>query len=253
MTTARHGLPHLQTAQAQKEVVHNQALNLLDALLGLVILDRDLSAPPSEPSNGNCYLVADGATGDWDGQDGKIAAWIDGWYFLSPVRGLRAWVDDESLDLVYNGSEWLRPAETGGADFSDDVTVDGDLVAVGDLQSMNGIVYLGDDGALVSADGTYSYWKGPDGVTRLFFGKAGSDNRVIVDLQDDAGGATFQVRNSAGEMQMSVTSQGAMTIEGQFETKAGFSYDGNSGAFGSFTTDDGKTVTVSGGIITAID
>lgn len=105
----------------------------------------------------------------------------------------------------------------------------------------------------MSADRPYSYWAGPDGVIKIFFGNAVSDNHVILDLHDAAGGATFQVRNSAAKTQMSVSSQGAMTIEGQFETKAGFSYDGNSGAKGSFTTDDGKTVTVSGGIITAID
>ena len=40
-------LPYIQAAQAQKHVTHNEAMRLLDAVVQLSVLDRDLTAPPS--------------------------------------------------------------------------------------------------------------------------------------------------------------------------------------------------------------
>ncbi len=106
-TTPRAALPLLAAAQAQKHVTHNDALCQLDALINAQFLDRDLTAPPPGPADGDAYLVKAPATGAWTGQDGKIAYCLDGgWQFYEPFAGLTAYVADENALIVYTGSAW---------------------------------------------------------------------------------------------------------------------------------------------------
>lgn len=101
-------LPYILAAQAQKHVTHNEALRILDGLVQLSVLDRDLAAPPASPADGDRYIVASGTTGDWAGWDLNVAIWTDGaWLRLPPRTGWRAWVEDEGLLLVYDGSVWI--------------------------------------------------------------------------------------------------------------------------------------------------
>jgi hypothetical protein len=101
------GLPLLVAEQAQKHVTHNAALDTLDALVQLAVKDRDRAAPPGTPSEGDRYIVAADATGDWDGQDGAVAAWQGGaWTFHAARTGWRCFVEDESALLVWTGSAW---------------------------------------------------------------------------------------------------------------------------------------------------
>jgi hypothetical protein len=65
-------LLYLLAAEAQKHVPHNVALRLLDGLVQLALLDRDLTAPPGSPADGDRYIVASGATGDWDVSSGSL-------------------------------------------------------------------------------------------------------------------------------------------------------------------------------------
>lgn len=105
--TARHVLPLIVGSQAQKHVTHNEALEALDALLALSILDRDLAAPPSTPAEGDAYLVAATATDDWTGREGEIAAYRGGaWAFYGPVAGTIAFVTDEATHIAFDGSTW---------------------------------------------------------------------------------------------------------------------------------------------------
>ena len=101
-------LPYILAAQAQKHVTHNEALRILDGLVQLSVLDRDLTAPPGSPADGDRYIVATGATGDWAGWDLNVALWTDGaWLRLPPRTGWRAWVEDEGLLLIYDGAGWI--------------------------------------------------------------------------------------------------------------------------------------------------
>ena len=128
-------LPLLAAAQAQKHVTVNEALLRLDALVQLAVKDRDLTEPPGNPSDGDRYIPASGATGTWDGWDLNIAWYVDGvWTKLVPRAGWLAWVEDEEVLLVHDGSGWidLRPAFRGclahvgsnmtGQDFSGGLT-----------------------------------------------------------------------------------------------------------------------------------
>jgi hypothetical protein len=107
-TTPRSGMPLLAAAQAQKHVTHNEALLQLDALGCARVLDRDLTAPPSSPTDGDTYLIKATATGDWTGQDGRIAFAVDGsWRFYAPYAGLIVYVADETKLIVFDGTNWV--------------------------------------------------------------------------------------------------------------------------------------------------
>ncbi|KUP90574.1 DUF2793 domain-containing protein [Tritonibacter horizontis] len=107
-TTTNLLLPYILAAQGQKHVTHNEALRILDGLVQLSVLDRDLTAPPGSPADGDRYIVASGGTGDWAGWDLNVALFTDGaWLRLPPRTGWRAWVEDEGLLLVYDGAGWI--------------------------------------------------------------------------------------------------------------------------------------------------
>src|SRR5262245_60432034 len=106
-TSPNLALPYLVAAQAQKHVTHNEAVRALDALVQLMVLDRDLASPPGSPTDGSRYIVAASPTGAWAGQAGKIAAWQDGtWEFFAPREGWLAWVADEDKLYFHDGSAW---------------------------------------------------------------------------------------------------------------------------------------------------
>ncbi|MGB3538560.1 MAG: DUF2793 domain-containing protein [Mesorhizobium sp.] len=106
-TTANLSLPYIMPSQAQKHVTHNESLRMLDAIVQLSVLDRDLAAPPSSPAEGDRYIVAQNATGAWEGAAGRIAVWQDGgWAILDPRQGWTAWVVDEKALVCWDGSSW---------------------------------------------------------------------------------------------------------------------------------------------------
>lgn len=100
-------LPYIMPSQAQKHVTHNEALHLLDALVHLAVLDRDLTEPPASPSEGDRYIVAATAGDAWEGADGKIAVSRDGgWIFLDPRPGWLATLIDEATMVWWDGTGW---------------------------------------------------------------------------------------------------------------------------------------------------
>ena len=100
-------LPYILAAQAQKHVTHNEAVRLLDAIIQLSVLDRDLTAPPASPADGDRYIVDSAATGIWAGWDLNVTTWVDGvWMRLVPRPGWLAWIADEANVAVWNGSVW---------------------------------------------------------------------------------------------------------------------------------------------------
>ncbi|MCZ7595823.1 MAG: DUF2793 domain-containing protein [Hyphomicrobium sp.] len=111
------GLPYILAAQSQKHVTHNEAIRALDAIVQLGVLDRDLTAPPASPADGARYIVGASPTGAWSGHAGSIAAYQDGaWMFYAPGEGWIAWVADEDVAVVWDGSVWtaLTTGSGGG-------------------------------------------------------------------------------------------------------------------------------------------
>ncbi|MFD1333826.1 DUF2793 domain-containing protein, partial [Methylopila musalis] len=105
------GLGYLAPSQAQKHVTVNEALRRLDALVQCGVLDRTRTEPPAAPEEGDRHIVAAGATGLWAGQDGRLAARLDGvWVFIAPKPGWLAYVAAENALLAFVGGVWVGAA-----------------------------------------------------------------------------------------------------------------------------------------------
>ena len=77
----------------------------------LSVKDRDLTAPPASPSNGDTYIVAAAATGAWAGKDGAVAVWdaqatTPAWVFGTPRIGWIAYIEDEEKLSAYKAAGW---------------------------------------------------------------------------------------------------------------------------------------------------
>lgn len=109
--TPRFALPLLAVAQAQKEVTHNEALTLLDALVHAAVEAGPLAAPPLDPAEGQCWIVGAAPTGAWTGQENAIAIRTGGgWRFAPPRAGMRATRLTDGARLRFDGGEWAAPA-----------------------------------------------------------------------------------------------------------------------------------------------
>lgn len=103
-------MPFLMPAQAQKHVTHNEALERLDAIVQLTVLAFEATSPPSAPADGDCYALANGATGVWAGQERTLAVWATNhWEFVAPKEGWRAFGKQAETFRVFNGSDWVVP------------------------------------------------------------------------------------------------------------------------------------------------
>lgn len=96
MTTTPHMvLGLLASGQTSPEVPHNEAILKLDMLTSCSVADRDLTSPPAAV-DGDRYLVAAAATGDWSGLDGMIVMyWSGQWITHTPKTGQIVYVEDE--------------------------------------------------------------------------------------------------------------------------------------------------------------
>lgn len=107
-------MPYIMPSQAQKHVTHNQALEILDALVQLSVLSRTVSAPPGSPDEGDRYIVGAAPSGAWSGHAGKIAvSRPGGWAMIPPLAGWIAWIADEETLTVFDGSAWVDAVAAG--------------------------------------------------------------------------------------------------------------------------------------------
>ncbi|MGI4878257.1 MAG: DUF2793 domain-containing protein [Janthinobacterium lividum] len=109
--SARYGLPLLQSGQAQKEITHNNAVAVIDALLHLAVESRVLSVPPVAAASAGGWIIGGAATGVWAGRSGQLAL-LDagGWSFIAPRDGCLAYVRDEGVFAVSAGGSWHAAA-----------------------------------------------------------------------------------------------------------------------------------------------
>lgn len=106
------GMPELTEGQAIPEATVNEIARILEQGAGWFrFLDRDLTAPPGGPSEGDCYLVGGSATGAWATHDGEIAHYLNGaWEFIDPQEGMGAGVLDENVAVAFLGGSWVELA-----------------------------------------------------------------------------------------------------------------------------------------------
>ena len=110
--TPRLALGLISPGQAQKELFHNEALQVLDLLVGASVEEAPRNDPPASPANGACYIVGPAPSGAWSGKAQQIAGYTSGgWRFVAPFEGLFVHVRDGDVIARHNGSAWtLSPA-----------------------------------------------------------------------------------------------------------------------------------------------
>ena len=143
MSTPKNDLSEIAEAQSDKFLRYNSAIQDLDQLCNLTVVNVTTTIPGS-PANGDAYIVAHGATGDWAGYDDWIAYWLDNtgaWKFKRPYEGWIAYnyttqsywsfeegsaggwsegvykfiktsSDSEGSYLYHNGSDWVASTKT---------------------------------------------------------------------------------------------------------------------------------------------
>lgn len=105
--TGQLGLPMLVGGQAGKEVTHNEALLLLDALIGGVVDAVGVDAPPETPTAGRCWIVGAAPTGAWAGQAQAVACRTDGgWRFVPASEGLALALRGTGVPVRYREGAW---------------------------------------------------------------------------------------------------------------------------------------------------
>lgn len=86
--SGRLKLPYIMPAQAQKHITHNEAVQMLDAIVQLSVLAFDSLSPPPAPQNGDVYAIGAAPLGAWAPMPGHLAYWnVSGWLFLLPQEG----------------------------------------------------------------------------------------------------------------------------------------------------------------------
>jgi Protein of unknown function (DUF2793) len=108
--SANLALPFIEGGELLPDVTLNETLRLLDTLVQLAIVDRDLNAPPGSPAEGQRWIVkaSPSPTGAWAGHGNHVAAWQDGgWVFRAPQVGWFGYVIDEGALVAWNGTAWV--------------------------------------------------------------------------------------------------------------------------------------------------
>lgn len=116
-TTPDFGIPELSQGQANPDITHNEAIVKLQTLLNGV-KDKDLTAPPVSPVEGDAYLINTAApTGAWTGHGKQITVYWGGtWRFIpgydddgaiiamgARQEGMNVYVRDEDRRYTWRG------------------------------------------------------------------------------------------------------------------------------------------------------
>src|SRR4051794_2730902 len=108
--SANLALPFIEGGELLPDVTLNETLRLIDTLVQLAIVARDLNAPSGSPAEGQRWIVkaSPAPTGAWAGHGNHVAAWQDGgWVFCMPKAGWFAYVIDEGALIAWSGTAWV--------------------------------------------------------------------------------------------------------------------------------------------------
>ncbi|MCL4743830.1 MAG: DUF2793 domain-containing protein [Burkholderiaceae bacterium] len=195
--TTNLGLSIVEAAQSQKHVPVNESLDILDAIVQLGVVSAAVTAPPASPTDGQRWIVPSGATGDWSGQAGNIAAFQNGaWVFYMPKQGWTAFNNATSTLLRFDGSEWVSALPSTlallgvntTADATNKMAVKSDAVLFShdDVTPGTGDVRVTLNKSAAAKDAGFTFQDGFS--TRALFGLLGDDD-ISIKVSPD--GLTF--------------------------------------------------------------
>lgn len=108
-------LTRLIENQASAEVSANDTFNRLDVFVHMTFENRTTAIQPSTPIDGQLWEVQSPASGaEWVGKEGQLAYYMSGWFFFTPIEGMRGWDAEENELLVYDGEAWTEITGGGG-------------------------------------------------------------------------------------------------------------------------------------------
>lgn len=212
------GLPYIQPSQAQKHVTHNEALQLLDVLVQLRVLNNNLTTPPGVPTEGDRHIIANGASGAWIGHDGDITFYnCDGaWQFITPQTGWQARILDDDVVVIYSGTDWVDPS--GGVQEFDMLGINATPDATNRLSVSSPVTLLSHEGAdhqlklnKASATDTGSFLFQTDWSGRAEIGLVGNDD---FSLKVSADGSSFTTALQANRTTGEITLPAGLTVTG---------------------------------------
>ncbi|WP_430387507.1 DUF2793 domain-containing protein [Blastomonas fulva] len=95
-------------AQAQKELTHNEALVVIDALLGGCI--EGIASDPGtvDAEEVRAWVVGPSPAGAWADRESHIAiSTAGGWRFAPPLAGMRIFDRADGVMRRFDGGEWF--------------------------------------------------------------------------------------------------------------------------------------------------
>ena len=124
--TPRLSMPFLSVGQAQKELFHNEALQVLDTVVAAAAVEPPRNDPPASPAEGSCYIVATTPTGAWSGKGQCLAAYTGGgWRFVAPLEGMAVHVISAGVWATFRAGAWEIGAVRGSSLILDGLKVVG--------------------------------------------------------------------------------------------------------------------------------
>lgn len=187
--SSRLDMPYMLPAQAQKHVTHNEALQILDALVQLCVTSFDAQTPPAQDAQipeGQVHALGLSPVGDWAGQPGKLALRTgQSWTFVSPQPGWQAHDLQTGGTYVFRDGIWqalLHDVESIGIGTAADTTNRLSVASPASLFS-----HAGDSHRMVLNKAS-----SPDTASLLF--QSGWSGRAEMGL---AGSEDFAIRTSA--------------------------------------------------------
>lgn len=104
-------LPLLAAAQAQKHITHNEALELLDAIVQLAVVEHGCNVPPERPEPGERYVIGPAPIGEWSGHEGAIASRGEhAWRLITPRPGWVAVSIEDGRQRLFRAGAWQEVA-----------------------------------------------------------------------------------------------------------------------------------------------
>ena len=90
----------------QKEVLFNEAVLIIDAIISGQVLAIQ-SSPPATPSDGQVYIVGVSPTGAWSGKVNQIAYYYNGWQYFTAPNPYQVYVINTASYYTWNGTAWV--------------------------------------------------------------------------------------------------------------------------------------------------
>lgn len=158
MATPNAGIPYVPEDTLDPAAGLNLALNVIDALLQIGVIDMDLTAPPGSPVDGALHIVAAGATGAWAGEDNNLARYVaEGtfWQFYEAGTQVKYLLNQADGGFYKYDSGWVLAA--GLSDAPSDGTTYGrkdglwEPISAGGGASV-GVQYTADTGSTADSD-----------------------------------------------------------------------------------------------------